>query len=255
MLHGPQGFDTKNLLVMETVLPEVGYDEVDRIRFARDVRARLEQLPGVTGALVSNTLPSMDGSGSREYEIEGAEPVPGASRPKGNLRTVSPDFFSVLGLPLQDGRGIDARDTADSETTVVVSRSFADRNWPDQNPLGRRLKLISSDDSQWLTVVGISGDVIQHWFGNRNEPTMYVPYTQQPRRSVAIAVRTAKNPEALADAVRLAVQEVDPNQPLHMVKTMEESIALRTIGLQFAATIMGALRRSPSCWPCRACTA
>ncbi len=241
MLHGPQGYDVENLLVMQTVLPEEGYEDENRIQFARDIRARLEQLPGATGVLVSNTLPSLASNGSQDFEIEGAEVVPGASRPRGNLRTVSPDFFDVLGLPVTDGRAIDERDGVDAERTLVVSQSFADRHWPGQNPLGRRVKIFSTDDPPWHTVVGVSGDVIHHWFGNRNEPTMYVSYEQMPRRALAIAVRTSGQPGALIDAARLAVQEVDPNQPLHMVKTMEQSIALRTIGLQFAATIMAAL--------------
>ena len=87
-------------------------------------------------------------------------------------------------------------------------------------------------------MVGVSGDIIQHWAARKNSPTCYRPYTQDPSRDIGFALRTAGDPESMAAAARLAIAAVDPYQPAYQVRSMRDSISVSTIGLQYAAGIM-----------------
>jgi putative ABC transport system permease protein len=119
---------------------------------------------------------------------------------------------------------------------VVVSQSLASQNWPEADPIGRRLRIANGE---WLTVVGICGDVIQDWFNRRNYPTMYRPYAQAPTAFGVLLVRTAGDPASRKADARSAVRAVDPLQPVFDVFTMREVLKQRTLGLQYVAAIMG----------------
>jgi putative ABC transport system permease protein len=114
---------------------------------------------------------------------------------------------------------------------------MAQRFWPDADAIGRRVRIAAADDP-WLTVVGVSGDVIHDWFGRRNAPTLYRPYAQAPASRIAVLARTAGDPTASAASARAAVHAVDPEQPVFDVLSMRQVLKERTIGLQFVAAIM-----------------
>jgi len=153
---------------------------------------------------------------------------------------VSLDYFETLRQPLVSGRAFDERDDESAEPVAIVSRSMAERFWPGRDPLGRRFR-VAEEDAPWLTVVGVCGDVIQHWATRRNAPTYYRPLRQWSRLDLGIALRTGGDPEALADAARRALAEVDPDQPAYQVMSMRRSIHNSTIGLQYVAATMAAL--------------
>ena len=120
---------------------------------------------------------------------------------------------------------------------AVVSRSLAERYWPGRDPLGRRFRL-GGDETPWLTVVGVSGDVVQHWAVHRDTPTSYRPAAQDPPAELGYAIRTTADPESAANAARLAIAAVDPYQPAYRVWSMRRSISVSMIGLQYVAAIM-----------------
>jgi putative ABC transport system permease protein len=238
MLEGPQGFDTGQLLTLQVTLPEGRYKEpATRRAFARDVASRLSGLPGASHVAYANVLPGQGNNSTRPIQVEGEPPFDPSDPPRANYRTVSPDYFATLRLPVVSGRALFGQDDEDALDAAVVSRAFAERYFPGRDPLGRRFRT-GGDDTPWVTVVGVCGDVIHHWFSSRNEPTVYRPYAQEPRYDIAYAVRVSGDPEVLARTARLAVSAVDPYQPAYDVRSMRASIRLSTIGLQYVAAVM-----------------
>jgi putative ABC transport system permease protein len=143
-------------------------------------------------------------------------------------------------IPLLRGRGFGTQDRDDSERVAIVSEKFAERFWPGEDALGRRFRA-GSDEDPWLTVVGVSRDILQNWFRGGPDPTFYVPLEQQSRLGMQLAVRTTGEPEAVTAAVRVQVQRVDPDQPIFDVRTMRQLVSERIIGLKYAAVVMGVL--------------
>jgi len=238
LLFGPQGYDPDHLLTLRVTLPGSRYgDPAARRTFVRAAHERLSAIPGVDAVAIANSLPSRAGFASRAIQVDGEPPFDRSHPPMVDDRIVSHGYFETLGLPILAGRSLDASDDESSRRVAVVSRSLADRYWPGRDPIGRRFRL-GGEDAPWITVVGVSGDVIQHWAARRSYPTSYRPYAQDPSYDVGFALRTAGAPESTATAARLALAAVDPYQPAYQVWSMRQAIAVSTIGLQYAATIM-----------------
>jgi putative ABC transport system permease protein len=240
MLDGPQGYDPSGLLKAQTVLAEARYgDDVARARFIREALGELRRLAGVEAVAAANVLPATGENRGASLEIEGEVYETAADRPGVDWRSVTPGYFDVLRLPILEGRTFLESDAADALPVAIVSEALARRHWPGRSALGRRIR--DSEDGPWATVVGVSGDVVHHWFAGRWSPTLYRPAAQSPTRGLALAVRVeGADPEALSAEMRRAVARVDPAQPLSLVQSQRRSIAENTIGLQYAAAIMGA---------------
>ena len=237
MLRGPLGFDPDGVLTFEVRVPARDSAPEARRALARDLRGRLEALPGVTAVALANVLPCSGGNTTETLALEGeTEPDPAHAR-SADARFVSPEYHAVMRVPILSGRGLDARDDADAPRVAVVSRSMARSFWPGRDPLGRRFRA-GGPDAPWLTVVGVSGDVVHQWFNRRNFPTFYAPWAQGPTRSLHFALRVAGDPEALSPAVRRAVSAADPDLPADDVFSMRRAVGHSTIGLQYGAAIM-----------------
>ena len=242
LVAGPHGFDADGKLISRLTLPASRYeDPAERSRFVSSVLDELRALPGVTEAVATNVIPGAGNGSGRAVFVEG-EVLPDPSLPpRADYRTVSAGYFETMGIPIVAGRPLAEQDgVEDAPLVAIVSRSMAERHWPGEEPIGKRLK-ISSTDGDWLTVVGVSGDVIHHWVGSRNEPTLYRPYAQAPTLSLDFAIATMDDPLLHADALRAAVLTVDPGQPISQVQTLERAIQETTIGIQYAAGIMSVL--------------
>jgi putative ABC transport system permease protein len=230
MLAFHPGFNPKNLLSMEIALPAAKYREDSQVTAFYDRLLRgMETIPGVRAAGASG----MQGSGA--VYVEGRpEPRPGEPEPA--IRPVSERYFEAMQLPITRGRSITRQDGAESPRVVVLGETVARHYWPDSNPIGQRIRLGNSR-APWLTVVGVAGD-IKDWFNGEPEPNAFVPYAQAPQASMRLALRTAGDPLAVANAARAAVRDVDRSQPAYDVKSMEQSIAEQTSGVRAAATVM-----------------
>ena len=125
--------------------------------------------------------------------------------------------------------------SADPPVRLIISDSMARKFWPNEEPIGRRLRVVKGP---WLTVVGVSGDVIHDWFNRRNTPVMYRPFRQAPTDYSCLVIRTAGDPASVAPAARSALLGVDPDQPVFEVMTMRRALHERTIGLQYLSAIM-----------------
>jgi putative ABC transport system permease protein len=235
-LNGPQGYDPDGLLTMKVVLPERTYANGHaRRQFATRALEAVQGVSGVTAAAVVNLMPSGGSNSSRLIELEGRTAADPRAMPEVDNRVVTADYFAVLRIPIARGRAFTGADGEDAAKVAIVSESMARKLWAGEDPIGRRLKL---RDGAWLTVVGISGDVIHDWFNKRNEPTLYRPFLQAPTAEFAIALRTDGDPAVLAGTVRRALLTVDPAQPVFDLRTQRAALDNKTIGLKYLAAIM-----------------
>jgi putative ABC transport system permease protein len=234
-LNGPQGYDPDGLLTMKIVLPARTYpDAAARRLFVERAVHEVSAVPGAAGAAVVNNSPASGGSASREIEIDGHPNADPKNPPSVEYRVVTERYFDVLRQPVVKGRAFNSGDRAESAPVGIVSESLARKFWPGEDPIGRRMKVAQA----WVTVVGISGDVIHDWFIRRNVPTVYRPFAQAPSDYFGVMVRSNGDPAALAAPVRQALLHVDPGQPVFELMTMRRRLSERTIGLQFLAAIM-----------------
>jgi len=235
LLTANPGYNTKNLLTMRIALPESSFHAPDQISAYYD-RA-LAALDGLSGAKATAASAELGPAGG--FYIEGRpDPRPGEARP--GVLAVSAHYFETMEFPIRQGRGISPQDGADAPRVVVLSESLARHYWPDyprtQDPVGRRVKLGNSQ-SPWLTVVGVSGDV-RNWFFGQPELLAYLPYAQAPSPVMTVLLRTTGDPLALASGARALVRGVDRNPPIYDVQTMEQHIAWQSSGVGGAALSM-----------------
>jgi putative ABC transport system permease protein len=235
-LNGPQGYDPDGLLTMKLVLPDRNYpDDASRRLFVEKASTGLNAIPGVQRAVVINNMPSSASNSSRVIDVDG-HPAPNPKdRPRVDFRVATPDYFGAMRIPLLEGRDFTTADREDAAGVVIVSESMAKQYWPGEDPVGRRLR---AGDGQWLTVVGIAGDVIHDWFNRRNNPTMYVPIRQTPSDFLCVVIRASSDPASLAAPARQVFYSIDPQQPVYEMMTMRRALHERTIGLQYLASVM-----------------
>jgi predicted permease len=236
---GNQGYDPNGVLRASVVLPEAQYKDDASVRlFADRLLEEVGRVPSVRSAALGSLLPSSGSTRSRDLEIEGRaidvdHPV------HANFRIVSPKYFETLRIPILSGRAFTAADRENSERVAIISESMAARYFKNEPPIGRRLK-IQTVEGGWITVAGISGDIIDDWFANRNAPTIYIVDAQTPTRSINLIARTAGDPMSLEADIRRALLSVDANLPAYQVRTMNDALKERTTGLRFIGGLMAA---------------
>ena len=228
------------VLTMRTILPREKYKEPQvRDNYYQQVLQRIEHLPGVVSAGYSTSVPLSWKGGSSGFYPEGIKnPIPGMSYDAIH-RQVSADYLKTMNIALRQGRYLDNRDNAQSMNVAVINETMARQYWPGENPLGRRFKLGGPDetDQPWIQIVGIAADLRQMGLDEPVKAEMYLPYQQvdhpwfMPRD---LAIRTNGDPSSLVGAVRQIIREVDPDQPVSNVATMEE-----VLGTEAAQRRMG----------------
>jgi putative ABC transport system permease protein len=239
--NDPGGFDTNGLMTLQVPLPDSKYGEAAaRREFAAALLARFEATPGVQHAALANILPASGWSPVKAFVAE-HDPIPeGGRRPQTGYRAVSTHFFDALRVPILRGRTFSAIDREGSQPVAIVSESLAERFWPGQDPVGRRLRLDGSS-GEWLHIVGVSGNVrMYNWWDGEDSLAVYVPLRQAPPGGLLYAViRAHGDPAALSGAGREVVKAVDPSIPVSDVRTMREAIVESSAGLTNLAVMMG----------------
>jgi putative ABC transport system permease protein len=237
------GFAPQRVLTLRTALPRPKYDSpVRRGEYYDRVLARVRALPGVQSAAFISGLPMVMTGLITGVEVPGRE-VRGRRREGVSHRWVTPQYFRTLGIPLRRGRDIEDADTSNRTWSAVVSDSFAERYWPGQDPIGKTFR----HRDQTRTVVGVVGDVKIRGLERNSEPQIYLPAPQITEDFPALldpkdlVIRHAGQGEALAAAVRQIVREVDPEQPISDVRTMEEVLAGDTASRRAQLQVLGVL--------------
>lgn len=227
------GFNQYNLLTMRVTLPERSYSENHQVdAFYRQTLERLATIPGVESAATTTQLPLtlFPGAPAGPITVESAPNDDESAGPQAFDVVVSPSFLETMEIELVQGRGPEETDNQDTLRVALVSQGAARSFWPEQDPIGRRLKLgRSGSDSPWLTIVGVTEDVQIHShslrFQNPDVPIVFLPHAQNPRRDTSVVLRTTVDPLSVAPLARQAVWDVDANQPVDNVMSMEQAIA------------------------------
>jgi putative ABC transport system permease protein len=220
----PLGFDPAQRLTFSIAVPSARYKTPEERRAVLlDIERRLAAVPGVRGVGAVNLLPLAGGDSRTGIGIEHRDVKPDDPPTRMHPRIVTPAYFSTAGIPIKQGRGFEATDDDKALPVVIVSEASARRFWPDQNPIGQRVRF--GGDAIWRTVVGIAGDV-RHW-GLRREvnPVLYWPQAQASTSSLNFVLRADVEPGSLTSSVRAAVAAVDANLPLAGVRTFDEVVS------------------------------
>ena len=221
------GFRTDHLLTAQIPLPRVKYDSTpERVAFYAALQERLGALPDVRGVTMASGLP-YGGNGVAQigYFIEGRTPRhDNAKVPVAYFHTVTADYFTVLGIPLRRGRVFAPADRADAPPVAIVNETLARQEFAGENPVGKRFQT-GDEDSPFITIVGVVGDVRQRGVGEDAPPVLYTVNEQIELGSLTVFVRARGNPDALVSSVRREVQALDPDVPLARLATMDALLA------------------------------
>ena len=228
------GFDPQKVLVAEVVLPKSKYpDDARQTAFFQQLLERIKSLPEVESAGGTSNLPM---SGTNMVFLAQVEGRAAGAFPAG-FRAVSEDYFRTMRIPLVKGRWFDERDTASSQSVVVINQTMARQIWPGDEPLGKRIK--HGFKEQVAEVVGVIGDVKYAGLDQQTKPEMYAPFAQRPWPFMRIVVRTKSDPMNLAAAIRNEAQAIDKDQPLDKLTTMSSVISASIGTRRFYMQLLG----------------
>ena len=239
------GFRSEHIWAGGIALPPARFpDPASQARFVQRLTAELQKEPGVEVASVAGAVPlSGDISRSPYARVDG-DPVPLTRRPLGLTRSVSPDYFRTLSIPLVSGRDFSERDGVDQPLVVIMSNATAKKLFPNEDPLGHRI-LFGTDNGNGAPaeVVGIVGDVRSQDLSKANDVEFYRPWAQRSSPFLNVLVRSATKPEATTGIVRLALKKIDNGLPIIQPNTLEaivsESLGERRLTMALLGVFAG----------------
>jgi putative ABC transport system permease protein len=222
------GFNPDHLMTMRIQLPETRYKEVARqTRFRTQVLAGINSLPGVQAAMISE-LPLSGEALDHEFLIENRPPIAPGDEPSLQARSVLGDYFKVMQIPLLAGRDFGPQDLTENAPLVgIANKEMVRQYFPNEDPVGKRIRWASDSGIRWVTIVGVVGDVKHFGLDLPELPALYSPYTQiNPwKRWMSLAARTEGDPKAMTQSIKQEIWKVDTQLPLTRVETMDEMAA------------------------------
>jgi putative ABC transport system permease protein len=239
------GFQPDHLLVADLPVSDKTYSKPEqRFQFFDRIVDGAKTLPGVRSAGAASFLPVSGGGSLLNFNIAGRPPKTPHDYLAAGYRTITPQYLETLGVPLLQGRGLTPADNEKSPAVVVINATMAHTYFPGENPLGKRLQIGATpeNDVPWMEIVGVVGDVHQ---GLDTDPKaeMYLPYRQAdavlPVLQLSIVLRTAADPLQQTSALRSALTEIDPNEPLVKVRSMEDNMAGTVTQPRFRTWLVG----------------
>jgi putative ABC transport system permease protein len=219
------GFDPERVLTMRVPLLGTRYDSLSsRPPFWALALEKVRAIPQVEAVGLVNNIPLGGSNSGSNYSVEGEVITPG-SEPGADFKSIAGDYFTAMRIPLRRGRNFTPQETVDTALHVaIVSQALADRHWPQQDPLGKRLRFGADSTNPWMSVVGVVAGTNQRKVGDKPESQIYVPYASSSWRTMTLAIKTKGEPGALAPAVRDAISSVDRTIPTFAVYSMREII-------------------------------
>ena len=219
------GFQPEHVLTAQLTLPDTTYADPHQVAsFYNLLLDRVQALPQVTSAGASQFIPFGNEYDSAEMFFEGQPPPDAGNVPGTALTSVTPGYFSALGLQLIRGRFISNQDGPDSPPVIVINQTLANRHFAHQDPIGKRIQL-GRDSSMLRTIVGVVKDIkLNSDFKRPSSRESYIPFAQSPSRSMAIVLRTSGDPLALAAGLRQSVSSLDTDQPISQVISLTQLI-------------------------------
>jgi putative ABC transport system permease protein len=222
------GFNPNHLLTMRVELPEARYKEVEpQTRFRTQALANINSLPATQAAMVSE-LPLSGDALDHDFLIEGRPPIASGDEPSLETRSVMGDYFHVMQIPLKSGRDFQSHDFDPNAPFVgIVNDEMVRQYFPNENPLGKRVRWARNPTVQWIEIVGVVGNVKHFGLDLPEQPALYSPYTQinSWKRWMTFAVRTQADPAAMTQAVKDQIWKVAAQLPITRAQTMDEVAA------------------------------
>ena len=237
LVRVPPGFERRDVLSFEVGVPPYRYAAADDVQNLYDrLSATLASLPGVSLVSSVSDLPFTGWNMFLEFRVGGA---PRVEPWRTEFQSVGADYFRVMGVPLLAGRAIEPGDRAEAPPVAVVNRALADEIWPARSALGQEVTVGDGAAARSFTVVGVVADILDDGFDSQAEPRLYFSFSQRPRRTRTMLLRTVVPPLDLLPAVRRTVGALDPDIPVGAPRSLEqvvaETVAVRRLALLLAA--------------------
>jgi predicted permease len=232
------GFRTANIFTARVGFPAGYTDTTMQRQFYDRLRERRAALPGARSAAIMSQLPGV-GSNGGNFEVEGKAYATDRDVPQSSSYAVSPGYFETFDIPISQGRGIIDADRVDAAPVVVVNRAFADKFFPGESPIGRRIRQGGLQvHGAWMTVVGVVPTAFSGDQEHPRQPAYYVPLSQHHTNFASMAVRTSGPPMAITGQVRSTVSSLNPDIPIYWPYSMDEALArplwfVRVFGTMF----------------------
>jgi predicted permease len=233
------GFDPRGLMSASLTLPRDTYkSDEQQEAFAQALATQLTAQPGVQDAAVTDALPFSGNGGSASFMIIGQALPPNSPPPHGNIRSISPGYFSTLKIPLLQGRFFTSTDQAKTQPVAIIDETLARDYWPGQEALGKQIAFDFKEGPK-MTIVGIVKHArVSSLEQDNKEGFYYLPLSQVPSPNLDVVVRTSANPKTMGDAIRNAVRQVDPNQAVYDFQTMEQRIDSSLVSRRFLVVLL-----------------
>jgi putative ABC transport system permease protein len=241
LVNREQNLHPDTLLTLRMNLPESKYGNARKMRqFHDDLLARLQALPGVASAAIANSIPHSGTYGAiRSFTTPEHSPHDLGEDARCQYQSVSPAYFRTLHIALRAGREFAAADTATSPSVAIVSQRLAERFWPHENAIGKRVTVGHENSfAPWMTIVGVAADTVQNAFDREPRFTIYVPYAQEPMPDLHLAVRAYGDPNLLVRAVETEVRAIDRELPVDHVETLTRLLSDEVTAMRYIAIVM-----------------
>lgn len=213
------GIRDDRILTVSITAPSARYGSPSAVvQYFDGIEAKIAALPGVRGVGVTSSLPFSGRNQTTSIEVEGGQP--GDAKPNVQRRSVRAGFFAVMGIPLLAGRAFEATEAPTSDA-IIVDETMAQRLWPNESALGKRVKVFGG----MATVVGIVGSIHHSRLDEPPRPTFYIPHQRQSVRQMTLVIATTGDPLALSEDVRRALWSVDGSVPIASMETMSSRVA------------------------------
>ena len=210
------GFDAQGGLTMEINLSPNKYaTPAARAAFLEQVLTQLRTLPGVAFAGATHRLP-LRGNSAMGFEIEGRPVAEAQQRPTTNFRAITPDYFRALGTPLSAGRTFADEEAWRTPSAVIINQTLARRHWPNENPLGKRLKIGKAS----LEIIGVAADAKESGLTAEVDGGLYLPYIASGDRAMRLVLRTDADPLSFVAAATAEIRRIDSEQAVSGINTL-----------------------------------
>jgi putative ABC transport system permease protein len=234
------GFDVTHVTTMRVNLPDSRYPYTKQVSFYDRLLPEIGRVPGIESVGIAGPLPLTGSRFGLSFELAGDAARGTASRPSAGFAFVSPGYFRSMRIPLTQGREFTTADTESSPRTIVISDSFARQYFPNEDPLGKRIKpglSTTEAETPWREVVGVVGDVKQRTLNEDADPMFYVPHSQGLITTPHIVVRS-RSMEAIPETVRQIVAKADPELAIYDVRTMQDRMATSMASQRFTTFLL-----------------
>jgi putative ABC transport system permease protein len=220
------GFDPQGVLTMQLALPTTRYSQPEQIRsFYRELVSRVAAVPGVSTVGAVNVLP-LSGAGTSGTVTLDNPAVDSELSPEADQRIAMPGYFEAMGIRVVSGRTFGEQDNETAAPVAIIDESLAQKFWPNENPLGRRIKRGGPQSTNpWTTIVGVVRHVRYRTLEEPSRVEVYWPHAQTPSFFMSLTIKTNLEPQSLARTIQSEVASLDPDQPIASIRTMEELTA------------------------------